>query len=288
VVPGAQHLRRLAEEIKDHERAVERWLVAYQNSTMRLPHPVAMEEMRRIVQPIVENLWEALSEGKRGEGASLAHLTPGLPELREVEKSVAFIGGTLAAGANSNGFDVAALILSLREVLVPYLDEAARQEISLYLEWLSVLALDSFSSARAQIERERTHDQLEQGTPVVQIVPELPAALLVGRPDRSVLESIFARVTLLCVRVGAVAAIVDGTGLSDQEDPELLLALEQFLNHRKIAGQVEILAVGLNHAAEARWSEIARKAISTLRAFPYFDRAVERGLQTSGYRLVRT
>ena len=42
-------------------------------------------------------------------------------------------------------------------------------------------------------ERERWRDQLEDGTPVVLVSPELPVAFLVGRPDGVLLDSVFSR-----------------------------------------------------------------------------------------------
>lgn len=281
-------LRPLAQALRQEQGGlVDRWLEAFRRSTLRLPRPFDEQEIRQLASPIVESLADALHTREAETPERLVDLVPGHPDLREVEKSVAFIGGRLATTATS-GYDVAALILALREALGPYTEGETRKKLWVYVEWIAVLAQDSYSSAKELAERERVRDELENGTPVIQVVPELPAAFLVGKPDSGVLESIFSRLILLVVRVGAASAIVDASGLSVQDAPGLLQALEKFLTHRKIAGKVEILAVGLDAEPEKRWLELAKRAGTSMLMLPHFDRAVDRGLRVAGYRLVRS
>lgn len=282
------HLKPLAEALRgERDALVARWIEAYRDSVLRLPRPFDEAGIRHFCVSILESLADSLTPARTESPPRLVELRPGHPELREVEKSVSFIGGRLATGTTS-GFDVAALILGLRDVLAPYVDGEALASLGLYVEWLSVLAVDSFCSARTYAERERVRDELEEGTPVVQVVPELPAAMLVGNPDGGVLDSIFARLILLTVRVGAPCAIVDATGLSGQDSPGMLLALDRFLRHRKVSGKVEVLAVGLDKDPEQRWLETARAAGTSMLVVTHFDRAVDRGLKVAGYRLVRS
>jgi hypothetical protein len=184
--------------------------------------------------------------------ASGAPLVPGSHAARELEKAVSFAGASLAS-AGLSGFDVAAAMLGLRDVLVAYVDEPEASRVRAVFEWLTIIALDSHGSATAMSATERMREQLERGTPVVAVVPEVPAVFLVGAPDSAGLDSIFARLMLLVVRVGATSVIIDTTGLDDAAEPALVEAVGRFLGHRKVAGAVEALAVGLDDEQIAVW-----------------------------------
>jgi len=242
----------------------------------------------QLASPIVESLADMISPIKGSVDGALAVptvLTPGAGHLREVEKSAAFIGGTLAS-TEASGFDVAALILALRDVLLPYTVGSTRDELNEFFVWLAVLAVDSFSSARTMASLERISDQLEEGTPVVMIHHQLPAALPVGDPNSGVLDSIFSRLLLQVVRAGAAAAIVDASGLKRPGSPEMIEALCQFMQHRKIQGRVELIAVGLVPEVEAAWLDAAASSGVKMTPERDFDRAVELGLAAAGYRIL--
>jgi hypothetical protein len=198
---------------------------------------------------------------------------------------VAFLGASLAA-TGATGFDVAALIGSLRDAIIKTNPDTA-DEIRPYAEWLSALALDSFASAKAESARERMGEELMNGTPVIQVVQELPSILLVASPTTSVLDSLFGRLLLLCVRAGAPVCIVDATGLADQEGAAVLSSLERFLCHQRISGRVQVGLVGLSNAAEGRWRQVVDRCNASAKCFPYFDGAVSWGLEILGYRLVK-
>jgi hypothetical protein len=131
-------------------------------------------------------------------------------------------------------------------------------------------------------------DQLEQRTPVVLVQRELPAVLLIGAPDGSVLDSIFSTLTLLAVRVGAMSVIIDASGLTEPTSTGVLEALERLLSHRKIRGKIEVLVVGLDPQPELAWLAVAAEVKTNMAAVRDFERAVEAGLARSGYRVVRT
>jgi hypothetical protein len=253
-----------------------------------MPRPVPEGEVVQLASPILESLADMVSPAKgsqAGDPAVVTVLTPGAGHMREVEKSAAFIGGTLAS-TEASGFDVAALILALRDVLVQYTNGSSKDELNAFFEWLAVLAVDSFSSARTQASVERIRDQLEEGTPVVMIHPELPAALPLGDPDVSLLHSIFSRLVLQVVRVGAVAVIIDTNGLTRPGSPAMMEALNRFLAHRKIQGRVEVIAVGLGPSPEGAWIDAAASVGTKLTVERDFDRAVTIGLAAAGYRIV--
>jgi hypothetical protein len=276
--------------IRGHEEElVKRAVEAYRLSPLRLPTPVDGPGMARLLSPILESLGDALGPTRLPTPEITSPLVPGSAAAREVEKSAALVGAILASGTAS-GFDAAALFYALRDVLVeaPVLRPEDRAALRKFAEWITVVAFDAFAAARVQAERERARDQLEDGTPVVQVTPELPAAFLVGRPDGVLCDSVLSRLLLLVVRVGARAAIVNASGLTDPARREVIEALRRFMSHRKVAGAVHLIAVGLPPEAEEAWTGVASEAGVALSLEPHFDRAVERALALSGYRLVRS
>jgi hypothetical protein len=215
-------------------------------------------------------------------------LEPGSNLAREAEKAAALVGALLAA-EDASGFDVTALFYALRDTLAEATSAPEdRAALRRFAEWLTAVAFDGFATARVQAERERWRDQLEDGTPVVLLSPELPAAFLVGRPDGVLLDSVMSRLLLLVVRVGARGALLHAGGLTDPGRPEVIEALRRFLSHRKVAGAVELVAVGLEPEPERAWRQLATEVGALLTFDAHFDRAVERALALGGYRLVRS
>src|SRR5207248_1951516 len=82
-------------------------------------------------------------------------------------------------------------------------------------EWLTVVALDAFAAAGIQSLREQTSEQLESGTPVVELLPKVPAVLLVGAPSASVIDGLLSRAWMLAVGTGAPCLVIDCGGLSE-------------------------------------------------------------------------
>src|SRR6185503_11346622 len=101
---------------------------------------------------------------------------------------------------------------------------------------------------------------------------ELPAALLVGEPDRGVLESVFGRLLLSTVRVDARAVVIDGGGLANPLAPPVLEALAVFANHKKVKGLLTVLC-GLPPPAEGEWTAVFPAAARVVCA-ERFDDAV--------------
>ncbi len=254
---------------------------------MRLPGPVAVEELCALVEHLLSSLTDVLSPSRASveiNDLSIPTLIAGSPPVREIEQATAFLGGNLAS-SHASGFDVCALMLTLREVLVPFVSgEAEKKEITQFIEWLAVVCIESFGAARVRSVHEDYRELLEQGTPLVHIVPEVPTILLLGRTDMVVLDSILSRLLLAVVRVGAPAVIIDVTGVADPTAELLLERLGRFLAHRKVAGSVQTLVVGLDNRAKSTWE----KSAQGLQFFDYFDQAVTEALSLTGYRLVRT
>lgn len=276
---GYQRLRTAVETGRDELMAT--WIATYDRSPMRMPGAIRPAEVTATIDHLFSSL-TGLFETPHDEEAPLV-LTAGSSELREIEQAAAFLGANLSS-TRATGFDVVALVLCLREVLCPLTDGSETDELAGFIEWLSVVAVDSFSTARQRAVVERHREELEEGTPVVNIVPELPAALLVGAPPRSVVDSVLSRLLLSAVRVGASALILDASGLANARDPAVLEPLERFLNHRKLRGHTRVLVVRLVPEAVPVWSGLS----DDLQFFEYFDVAVEEGMRLAGYRLVRS
>lgn len=258
------------------------WIATYDRSPMRMPGAIRPAEVTATIDHLFSSLTGLFIAPHRTEDAPLV-LTAGSSELREIEQAAAFLGANLSS-TRATGFDVVALVLCLRDVLCPLADGAETDELAGFIEWLAAVAVDSFSAARQRAVVERHREELEEGTPVVNIVPELPAAFLIGAPQRSVVDSVLSRLLLSAVRVDAAALILDASGLANPEAPEVLEPLRRFLGHRKLAGRTRVLVVRLVPEAVPVWS-----AVSTdLQFFEYFDGAVAEGLRAAGYRLVRS
>lgn len=271
VPPVEDPYRLLARLLREHPgELVSRWGDAFERSPLRLPRPVARAELVPLVQSMIESLALALP----GAGQA-APLVPGAPAARELEKAVAFAGASLAA-AGLSGFDVAALILALRDVVVPHV--APANDLGRLFEWLSIVALDAFATTTDLAARERVREQIGRGTPVVLVAARVPAALLVADPDSRALDSVFGRLVLLVVRTGAPCVIIDAAGLDDPGAPQVLEALGHFAGHDKIAGVADIVAVGLADQHARAWQRVARDAGATLSLSPRFRDAVATAL----------
>jgi hypothetical protein len=278
VLGGYQRLAAAIASDPDALRAS--WVAAYERSPMRMPGAIRAGEVTATVDHLFRSVGELLTE--RPRQAPLV-LTPGSSELREIEQAAAFLGANLAS-SRAAGFDVAALLLALREVLCPLVEGDETEELARFIEWLAVVGLHSFGAARASAVVERYREQLEEGTPVIHIVPELPAALLVGAPEREVVDSVMARLLLSAVRVDASALILDVAGLADATAEAVLGPVGRLLEHRKLRGRIQVLVAGLAPGHQDTW----RALDDRLRFFEHFDRAVAEGLRCAGYRLVRS
>jgi hypothetical protein len=226
----------------DPTRVVEEWLRRYQASTLRLPRPI---DLRPLVTP-ARGIVAALASGLGGTAE------PGTPAMREAEKLFTFAGANFDSWLpRATAFDVCAWVNALRDTLAARAPEDAAALARLF-DWLTALAVEGYAGSRLDALRARHRDGLEKGTPVLLVTPELPAALLVGEPERTVLDAVFGRLLLATARSGARVIIVDGSGLADPLAAAVLDALAAFAAHRKVASITTLLS-GLLPAAEERW-----------------------------------
>ena len=257
------------------EALIARWMHLYMTSRLRLPRRVDLDELSGAAQ----GLCEALGAGLAEPGAA-----PGHGALREAEKRVAFVGGSFGM-AGASAFDLSAFVLALRDALATEAaSEDERAQLVGLFDWFCALALEGYATSREDALRLRHRDELERGTPLVMITHELPAALLVGDPDRTVLESVFGRLLLSIVRVGAKAVIIDAAGLTRAADERVVEALTGFARHRKVAGEVLVVMTGLPSDAEAAWKDACGEG-ARCEVKERFDDAVTTALAAYGLKV---
>lgn len=283
----APSLHQLARRVRENEREIAAaWRPAFERSRLRAPGPDVADTVAPLLSSMLDGLALALGSCEPAADAAASALVPGAPALRELEKNTGFAGATMAA-AGLSGFDVAAFVLALRDALRERVASDYGALLQRLFEWLSVLALEAFATARVMTAHERMRSQLESGTPVVLLAPRVPAVLLVGAPDRHTLDVIFDRAVVLVVTQNAPAIIVDASGLADALAKGVLDGLRRFAGHERVAGRAEILAVGLADEHATAWSRIARDEGATMRREERFRDAMATALALSGAMLVQ-
>lgn len=271
----------MARYVREHEREIAAaWRDAFERSPVRVPRPGVAEMIAPLLGSMLDGLALALGTGP----AAAEALVPGAPALRELEKNTGFAGATMAA-VELSGFDVAAFMLALRDALCARVSAAHGPLLRRLFEWLSALALDAFATARVMTARERMRVELEQGTPVVLIAPRVPGVFLVGAPDRHTLDLVFDRAVVLVVTQDAPTIIIDATGLASASAPEVQDGLGRFASHERIAGRIQILAVGLADEHALAWTRLLRDTGVTMRREERFRDALEIALGRIGWRL---
>jgi hypothetical protein len=260
------------------ERVVSSWGHRFERSTLRLPRPVDPRQHGAVVAGLIEALGEATLHPD-------ARFRRGGPDLRELEKASSFAGGAMFAGGAS-GFDVAALFLSLRDAVTEFASAEQIGVLAELFEWLVILALEGFATAGAVSATERADEQLEAGTPVVLITPDVPAVFLVGAPGAATVDAILARAMLLLVRTGARTLILDASGLADAIAPPVTEAVDRLLAHPRLAG-VDVTLVGVTDDAATVWQRMATQRGASLKVHERLDSAFALALDRAGCQLVR-
>ncbi len=255
------------------------WIVRFERSPLRF---------RRATNPAmhtsqVANLVEALVVAATGGQDS--DLKPGTDATRELERNAAFLGAQFSS-EGATGFDIAALLLELRDVVAGIVSNDDAAKMTRLFEWLTVVALDTFAASGLQSLRERQSDQLELGTPVVEILPKVPAVFLVGSPNAGVIDGLLSRAWMLAVGTGAPCLIVDTSGLSESGEHAFDLGYKGFLDQAE-GSALQVLMSNARRPLRERCSA-ATAAIGM--AFQHFDRldsAVAHSLERAGHLLMR-
>lgn len=272
------------------DEVVASWSHRFDRSALRVPRPTDPRQHANLVAGMVVALGEAVlapreSLKQRPSTVPPQPLRPGGPELRELERASALAGASLSA-TGASGFDVAALVLAVRDAVLEFAPSEWAGAISDVFEWLVVISLDAFAAAGTASAQERAAEQLEVGTPVVLVTPEVPAVLLVGSPTASALDSILARALLLVVRVGAPTLVLDVSGLTDPAAPVVLEAAKRFFAQKRMTS-VEIALSGANDGPGRAWIDAGKEHGVTVTLVERLDGAVARALDRAGVQLRR-
>jgi len=210
---------------------------------------------------------------------------PGSNLTRELERSAAFLGAQFA-GEGATGYDVAALLLELRDVVAGLIAPDDAVALTRLFEWLTVVALDGFAASGMQSLRERMAEQLENGTPIVELLPKVPAGFFVGAPNKSTLDNLLARAWMLAVGTGAPCLVVDVSGLAESAERVFEEAYRGFLSQ----AEGSALQVLLSCARRPLRERIAAATTERNLAFQHFDRvdsAVAHAVERAGHMLMR-
>ena len=251
------------------------WIVRFERSTLRFRR--ATKAATHTAQ--VANLVEAL-----GVAAS-SELRPGSGATRELERNAAFLGAQFAS-EGATGFDIAALLLELREVVADMAAPIDPLPLTRLFEWLTVVALDAFAASGLQALREKTSEQLELGTPVVELLPKVPACLLVGAPTAAVLGGLLARTWMLAVGTGAPCMIVDCGGLAEAGEKNFEAGYGELLEQAD-GGSIQILISTARRPVRERATVMAGERGLPFQHFDRLDSAVAHAAERAGYLLTR-
>ncbi len=270
---------QLAAMLRDHASEIlASWIVRFERSPIRFRRATKAATHTAQVASLVEALTEAAHGGIEG-------LTPGRPSTRELERSAAFLGSHFAS-EGATGYDVAALLLELRDVVAGMVSTDEGKALTHLFEWLTVVALDGFAASGMQSLREQTSEQLENGTPVMELLPKVPAVLFVGSPSTGVIDSLLARAWMLAVGTGAPCLVIDCAGLTAIGEKNLERAYPGFLEQAEGSS----LQVVLTSARRPLREQIAQLSQQHQISFQHFDRvdsAIAHALERAGHLLMR-
>jgi hypothetical protein len=254
------------------------WLVQFERSLLRFRRATKAATHTAQVANLVEALSVAVSNGSH-------ELKPGANATRELERSAAFLGAQFAS-EGATGFDIAALLLELRDVVAGIADREDAAALTRLFEWLTTVALDAFAASGMQSLRERQADQLESGTPVIEVLPKVPAVLLVGAPSTSLIDNLLSRAWMLAVGTGAPCLIIDCGGLAEPGEKNFDGGYRGFLEQAGGSALQVVLANARRPLRERAEALTAARGLS-FQHFDRFDSAVAHALERAGYLVMR-
>jgi len=254
------------------------WIVRFEQSRLRFRRTSKAASHAAQVASLLEALTDAATSGP-------AAFRPGSDAMRELEQGAAFLGGRFAS-EGATGFDVAALLVELRDVVIAMTPPDDVAALSQVFEWLMVVALDGFAGSGLQSLREQMSDQLEAGTPVCELVPKVPALLLVGAPTENAIGNLFARAWMLATGTGAPCLIIDCSGLAEVGEPAFKCGYRTFVT-RAAGSTLQLVISAASRPLQAFAAAAAQEAALSFQHFDRLDRAVAHALERAGYLLMR-
>lgn len=212
-------------------------------------------------------------------------LRPGCDATRELERNAAYIGARFAS-EGATGFDVAALLIELRNVVSQIAPSEDGDALATMFEWLVVIAQDSFAASGMQSLRERQAEQLEMGTPVVELMPKVPAVFVVGAASTSVVDNLLSRAWMLAVGTSAPCLVIECGGLAEAGTKDFEAGYLAFLEQAQGSG----LQILLSGARKPLRDKIVAQTTERGLAIQHFDRldsAVAHAIERAGYTIIR-
>jgi hypothetical protein len=249
------------------------WIVRFERSPLRFRRATKAATHAAQVANLVETLGVAAT----------SELRPGSQATRELERSAAFLGAQFAS-EGATGFDIAAMFFELRDAVTAMHHEDL--QLTRLFEWLTVVALDSFASSGLQSMREKVSDQLEVGTPVVELLPKVPAVLLVGAPNASVIDGLLARAWMLAIGTGAPCLIIDCGGLAEAGERNFDAGYKSFLEQAE-GSAIQVLLSSARRPLRERATNLASERGVAFQHFDRIDSAVAHSLERAGHLLMR-
>jgi hypothetical protein len=212
-------------------------------------------------------------------------LKMGSHATRELERSAAFLGAQFSS-EGATGYDVAAMLLELKDVIAEIAHADDQAPLSRMFEWLTVVALDGFATSGLQSLRERQAEQLEVGTPVTEILPRVPAVLLVGAPSASLVDNLLARAWMLAIGTGAPCLIIDCAGLAEPGERAFEQGYQKFLEQAEGAA-IQVLLSSARRGLRERTAAATTEKGVPFQHFDRLDTAVAHSLDRAGHLLMR-
>jgi hypothetical protein len=254
------------------------WIVQFERSLLRFRRATKAATHTAQVANLVEQLSVAASNGSH-------ELRPGGNATRELERSAAFMGAQFAS-EGATGFDIAALLLELRDVIASVVEPDDAVALTRLFEWLTTVALDAFAASGMQSLRERQADQLENGTPVLEVLPKVAAVLLVGAPSTATIDSLLSRAWMLAVGTGAPCLIIDCGGLAEPGEKNFDAGFRGFLEQAEGSALQVVLSSARRPLRERAAALTSERGLS-FQHFDRFDSAVAHAVERAGYLLMR-
>lgn len=254
------------------------WIVRFERSPLRFRRAAKASTHTAQVASLVEALTEAAAAGVEA-------LRPGSDATRELERAAAFLGGQFAS-EGATGFDIAALLLELRDGIAGIASPGDAAALTRVFEWLTVIALDAFAASGLQSLREQTNEQLEAGTPVIELLPKVPAVFLVGAPSASVMDNLMARAWMVAVSCGAPCLVVDCGGLAEAGERAFERGYRTFLEQAE-GSALQILLASARRPLRELAERLASEHGQSFQHFDRIDSAIAHALERAGHLLMR-
>jgi hypothetical protein len=121
---------------------------------------------------------------------------------------------------------------------------------------------------------------------VLEVLPKVPAVLLVGAPAVSVLDNLLARAWMTAVSVGAPCLVIDCGGLTAAGEKAFERAYKSFLTQAEGSALQVLLSTARRPMREVIEKMTSAHGLS-LQHFDRFDSAIAHSLERAGHLLMR-